>query len=264
VYVHRTYYIAPRAKEYAKVHELLRAALTEANKVGIATFVMRGKQYLTALRAEDRTLVLQTLHWADEVRGPGRELPELPSGRAGRGKELQMALQLIDALGGAWEPARHHDTYQEQVRELVKAKAEGQEVARAEEAPAATNVVDLMQALQASLDAAGTSRGGRTAAARRTPSAGRKTASERSEWSASTPQCRAAQRPKSAIRLPAAASGSGVQKGRAYGVVIARCSSPQSAGTVSSRRARAPRAGNWSSLSMMLRPTGVWPRMLMP
>ncbi|WP_328879169.1 Ku protein [Streptomyces sp. NBC_00299] len=165
-----------RGKEYDKVYELLRAALAEANKVGVATFVMRGKQYLTALRAEDKILVLQTLHWADEVRDPGKELPELPSGRAGRGKELQMALQLIEALSGDWEPARYHDTYQEQVRELVKAKAEGQEVALAEEAPTATNVVDLMQALQSSLDAAGTGRGGRAAAGRQTPSTRRKTA----------------------------------------------------------------------------------------
>ncbi|MFF5538103.1 Ku protein [Streptomyces cinerochromogenes] len=72
----------PRGKEYTKVYELLRAALAQANKVGIATFVMRNKQYLTALRAENKVLVLQTLHWADEVRDPGQELPELPTRRA--------------------------------------------------------------------------------------------------------------------------------------------------------------------------------------
>ncbi|PNG24145.1 non-homologous end joining protein Ku [Streptomyces cahuitamycinicus] len=154
VYFDRTYYLAPRGKEYTKVYELLRAALAQSNRVGIATFVMRGKQYLTALRAEDKVLVLQTLHWADEVRDPLKELPEMPSGRAGKGKELDMALQLVDSLSGAWEPSRYRDTYQEKVRELVKAKAEGQEIAAAEEAPAATNVVDLMQALQGSIDQA--------------------------------------------------------------------------------------------------------------
>ena len=101
VYFDRTYYIAPRGKEYTKVYELLRAALAEAGKAGIATFVMRGKQYLTALRAEDKLLVLQTLHWADEVRDPGQEPPELPSGRAGKGEERDMAIQLIDALDSA-------------------------------------------------------------------------------------------------------------------------------------------------------------------
>jgi DNA end-binding protein Ku len=154
VYFDRTYYLAPRGKEYTKVYELLRAALAQSNRVGVATFVMRGKQYLTALRAEDKVLVLQTLHWADQVRDPREELPELPSGRAGKGKELDMALQLIDSLEGPWDPSRYRDTYQEKVRELVKAKAEGQEVAAAEEAPAATNVVDLMQALQGSIDQA--------------------------------------------------------------------------------------------------------------
>lgn len=87
-----------------------------------------------------------------------------------------MALQLIDALSGDWEPAHYHDTYQEQVREVVKAKAEGQEVALAEEAPAATNVVDLMQALQGSIEAAGAGRGGRATAGRKTQSTRRKTA----------------------------------------------------------------------------------------
>lgn len=137
VYFDRTYYVVPPGKEYTKVYELLRAALAEANKVGIATFVMRGKQYLTALRAEDKVLVIQTLHWADEVCDPGKELPERPSGRAGRGKELDMALQLIDSLSSPWDPDRYHDTYQERVRELVQAKAESQEIVAAEEPPAA-------------------------------------------------------------------------------------------------------------------------------
>ncbi|MFE2050631.1 Ku protein [Streptomyces sp. NPDC059459] len=155
VYFDRTYYVAPRGKEYLKVYELLRTALAETGKTGVATFVMRNRQYLTALRAEDQVLVLQTLHWADEVRDPVEELPELPKDRAGRGKELDMALRLVDALSGPWDPARYHDTYQEKVRELVRAKAEGKEVAVAEEAPRATNVVDLMEALRGSLEQAG-------------------------------------------------------------------------------------------------------------
>ncbi|MFF4759271.1 Ku protein [Streptomyces sp. NPDC001292] len=167
VYFDRTYYVAPGGKEYTKVYELLRVALAEANKAGIATFVMRNRQYLTALRAEDEVLVLQTLHWPDEVRDPREELPELPSGRAGRGKQLDMALQLVAALGADWEPARYHDTYQEKVRELVKAKAEGREIATAQGPPEATEVVDLMKVLEGSLQAA---RSGRAEApARKAP-----------------------------------------------------------------------------------------------
>lgn len=176
VYFHRTYYIAPRGKEYTKVYELLRAALTEGNKAGIATFVMRNKQYLTALRAEDQVLVLQTLHWADEVRDPAKELPELPSGRAGRGKELQMALRLVDALSGDWDPKRYHDTYEEKVRELVEAKAEGQEIAAAEAPPEATNVLDLMKVLEGSLQAVSSARGGEEPAQQQSKAAPRTTA----------------------------------------------------------------------------------------
>ena len=100
VYFARTYYVAPRGKQYLKVYELLRAALERTGRVGIATFVMRGRQYLTALRATERVLVLQTLHWADEVRDPGEELPELPSGRVEGGKELDMAAPARRDLSG--------------------------------------------------------------------------------------------------------------------------------------------------------------------
>ncbi|MFI1294136.1 hypothetical protein ACH4VM_38035 [Streptomyces sp. NPDC020792] len=71
-----------------------------------------------------------------------------------------MALQLVDTLSADWDPARYHDTYQEKVRDLVKAKAEGQEIATAQEPPEATNVVDLMKVLEDSLQAAGSGRGG--------------------------------------------------------------------------------------------------------
>ncbi|MFF7901952.1 hypothetical protein ACFZCV_24585 [Streptomyces sp. NPDC007920] len=71
-----------------------------------------------------------------------------------------MALQLVGTLSADWDPARYQDTYQEKVRELVKAKAEGQEIATAQEPPEATNVVDLMKALEDSLQAAGSSRCG--------------------------------------------------------------------------------------------------------
>ncbi|WP_333775546.1 non-homologous end joining protein Ku [Streptomyces sp. IBSBF 3136] len=208
VYFDRTYYVAPRGKEYAKVYELLRAALAEGNKAGIATFVMRNKQYLTALRAEGDVLVLQTLHWADEVRDPGSELPELPSGRAGSGKELRMALQLVDALSGDWQPERYHDTYQEKVRELVEAKAEGQEIAVAEAPPEATNVVDLMQVLEGSLQAARSGRDGKKAAPRQTESAQRKPARTAGDGRTAKAQDRKAP-PKKAGTAPARSRGRG-------------------------------------------------------
>ncbi|MET7457426.1 Ku protein [Streptomyces sp. NPDC005574] len=207
VYFDRTYYIAPRGKEYTKVYDLLRTALAEAGKAGIATFVMRGKQYLTALRAEDKVLILQTLHWADEVRDPAKELPDLPSGRAGKGKELTMAIQLVDALSAPWEPGRYHDTYQEKVRELVQAKAEGQEITLAEEPPQATNVVDLMQVLQSSIDQAQGAAEKKPPAPRRRKAAARKTARQ----APAKAQEKSARRkaPPKAARASAAGRGQG-------------------------------------------------------
>ncbi|WP_254395525.1 hypothetical protein [Streptomyces sp. AC512_CC834] len=93
----------------------------------------------------------------------------------GRGKEPDTALSPVDALSGEGDPTRYRDTYQEKVRELVRAKAEGEEAAVAEEAPQATNVVDLMEVLRGSLEQAKggerapASRNKATAPSRRTP-----------------------------------------------------------------------------------------------
>ncbi|MFG3013096.1 Ku protein [Streptomyces cinerochromogenes] len=153
VYFDRTYYVGPRGKEYGKVYELMRAALDRSDMAGIATLTMRGKEYLTALRAQPSVLVLHTLHWADEVRDPADVVPELPE-RLTRSdsKELRTAEQLIDALAIDWNPADYRDTYEERVKELVAAKAKGEEVVGEPEPPEATNVIDLMEALSRSVE----------------------------------------------------------------------------------------------------------------
>ncbi|MFE9446568.1 hypothetical protein ACFYO2_48655 [Streptomyces sp. NPDC006602] len=133
--------------------------------------------------AEARTLIAAIQ--AGAVEGAHGEVIELDT-QAPSGKELTLAIQLVDALSAPWDPGRYHDTYKEKVRELVKAKAEGQEIAVAEEAPQATNVIDLMSVLQGSLDQA---RGQKTAAeprqTKKTPA--RKTARK--------PAAKAAKRP---------------------------------------------------------------------
>ncbi|MFV0132051.1 Ku protein [Streptomyces sp. HMX87] len=158
VYFQRTYYLAPKGEEYTKVYELLRAALEKENKTGIATFVMRSKQYLVALRAQEEVLVLHTLHWADEVRDPHGELPLLPDHSEATGKELRTARQLIGALSIDWRPEGYHDTYEERVKELVEAKADGKEIVSEEAPPQATDVIDLMEALQRSVEQSGKGR----------------------------------------------------------------------------------------------------------
>ncbi|WP_175407280.1 Ku protein [Streptomyces sp. TRM64462] len=159
VYFGRTYYVAPRGEEYAKVYEVLRAALERADKAGIATLTMRGKEYLTALRAQSDNLVLHTLHYQDEVRDPRKET-DLPARHKPPRRELEMAEHLVEALAMKWDPAAYRDTYEDRVMELVEAKREGREVVAEEEPPEATNVVDLMDALRQSVDRAAASRRG--------------------------------------------------------------------------------------------------------
>ncbi|PYC75815.1 Ku protein [Streptomyces tateyamensis] len=156
IYFDKTYYLGPRGKEYAKVYGLLHRALADTNRAGLANFVMRGKQYLAAVRVEGDVLVLQTMHYADEVRDPHHELDNLPEPAVEPiEKELAMARQLIEALSEEWDPDQYHDTYTAQVRELVEAKLSGEEVVTAAPAPESTNVVDLMAVLERSLAQAG-------------------------------------------------------------------------------------------------------------
>jgi DNA end-binding protein Ku len=159
IYYQRTYYLGP-GKDAEKTYALLRDAMEQSNKAAIARLVMRGKEYLTAVRAEKNLLVLQTMYFADEVRNAEDEIDEIPARSSGRSKELKVAQQLIESMSDTWRPGDYHDTYTDRVNELIKAKSKDEEFERAEEAPEATNVVDLMDALRRSVDS---SRGRSTA-----------------------------------------------------------------------------------------------------
>ncbi|MFH8484217.1 non-homologous end joining protein Ku [Streptomyces longisporoflavus] len=152
IFFDKTYYLGPRSKEYTKVYALLEKALSEADRAGIATFVMRNHQYLVAVKAEDGLLTLHTLHWSDEIRDPRQEIDNLPGKTKVTDRELKMARQLVDTLRIDWKPEDFHDTYQEQVTALIEAKRAGESVEKAEPAAEPTNVVDLMEALRASVD----------------------------------------------------------------------------------------------------------------
>ncbi|MCB5164992.1 Ku protein [Streptomyces bambusae] len=155
VFFDRTYYLGPKGKEYAKVYALLERSLARTNRAGVATFVMRGREYLVALKSENGILTLHTLHWADEIRDPRQEVPDLPAASARTSaNEMKMAEQLITALGIDWDPEAFHDTYREKVTALVKAKQAGETVEKAELPAEATNVIDLTEALRASIEGA--------------------------------------------------------------------------------------------------------------
>ncbi|GAA1554204.1 Ku protein [Streptomyces globosus] len=155
IFFDKTYYLGPRGSEYGKVYSLLEQALAKAGKAGIATFVMRQHEYLVALKSENGLLTLHTLHWADEIRDPKKEIDTLPGNAKASEKELKMAEQLIGAMSMAWEPEEFHDTFREKVAALIEAKKAGETVEKAEPAPEPTGVVDLMEALRASVERAG-------------------------------------------------------------------------------------------------------------
>jgi DNA end-binding protein Ku len=182
VFFDRTYYLGPRGAEHAKVYALLAQALERSGQAGIATFVMRNHEYLVAVKAEAGVLTLHTLHWADEIRDPRREISDLPDDTKVTEREMTMARRLIDTLSMEWRPEDYHDTYQEKVARLVEAKHTGAPREKAEPPPESTNVVDLMDALRASVERAesgkakrGKRAGGARGGSRRTGGTSRRT-----------------------------------------------------------------------------------------
>jgi DNA end-binding protein Ku len=113
---------------------------------------MRNKQYLAAIRARDDVLVLNTMHFADEVRDSAETVGSLPAARELPKRELDTAVRLISELTVEWDPAKYHDTHREQVLKLIEQKASGEEpeIVAAEEPE--DNVVDLMAALRQSIE----------------------------------------------------------------------------------------------------------------
>jgi DNA end-binding protein Ku len=170
VYYERTYWLAPDGDGAKKAYPLLLAAMTDRQRVGIGTVVMRNKQYLTAIRPFDGVLAMSTMRFADEV--VPRSSVEGLTKRAGKAdpKALRMATDLIDGLSSEWAPARYHDTYTEELRKRIKAKSAGKTLDEPEkESESGAKVVDLMAALEASVKAAK----GRKPTRRRAPSTAR-------------------------------------------------------------------------------------------
>ncbi len=159
LYYDSAYYLGPDPAT-VKPYALLLQAITEAGKVGIARFVMRGKEYLCALRPDDGMLVLSTMRYADEVREHD-EVPELDavSEVDVSPAEVKMAKQLIESLDADFDAGRYSDTYREKVLDLIAAKERGEDIVEAPEAAEPDKVVDLMAALQASVAAAKEARG---------------------------------------------------------------------------------------------------------
>ncbi len=154
----RTYYLEPESRA-AKPYVLLREALEATQRLAVVKVAMRQRESLAVLRVRDRVIVLQTLLWPDEVRAP--EFDILDQDVDLRPQELTMAQSLVESLAADFDPDAFEDEYAKALSELVDAKLEGAPpIPTAEvEAGASTEVVDLLTALQRSVERARASRG---------------------------------------------------------------------------------------------------------
>ena len=152
IYFNKTYYVAPEPSGL-KAYRLLQEALEAEGQVGIAKVALRDKEHLSTVRLKDDVFVLETMYWPDEIRQP--EFEELDKSIQVRDAEVKMARQLVQQLSDDFRPEDFQDEYRTALEALVEKKVEGQEITIApvpEEEP--TKVVDLMEALKASVEQA--------------------------------------------------------------------------------------------------------------
>ncbi len=146
----KSYYLVPE-ETGAKAYARLREAMKEDDRVGIAKVSFRDREHIAALRFKEDAFVLETMFWPDEIREA--DFGGVDVSADVRDQELTMARQLIDSLTSEWAPEQFHDAYRDALIQIVEAKLNGQEIEVVEPEPAA-KVVDLMEALKASVAAA--------------------------------------------------------------------------------------------------------------
>jgi DNA end-binding protein Ku len=157
IYYNKSYYLEPE-QTAIKPYLLLRNALEESDMVGLVKVAIRNREQLATLRVRDGVIVLGTMIWPDEVRAA--DFGFLDEDVELRPQEEAMARSLVDSMAGDFEPSEYTDNYRVALQTVIDAKIEGREIVEAEEPqPSAGNVVDLMSALRASVEAAKKSRG---------------------------------------------------------------------------------------------------------
>jgi DNA end-binding protein Ku len=146
----QTYYVAPDGASATKAYVLLRDAMRRDGRVAIGRFVMRTKEYVVCIRPFEDALALHTMFFADEVRDV-KDVVRLPRHPPASASELALAGKLIDSLAGAWLPRAHEDTFRKSVLSLVKKKDRGEAIETDRDKEKSPRVVDLMEALKATL-----------------------------------------------------------------------------------------------------------------
>ncbi len=191
----------PRAPAPTRPTRCCAGPWPRPGRIAIATLVMRNKEYLVAIRPEDDALALHTMYFSDEVRSPGRDL-ELPETGDVTDRELSMAQLLIESMESDWDPERFHDTHREKVEALIEEKRNGHEIVLQEGPEPAAKVVDLMEALNASIAAAARP-GSETKSTKRASSTKRTTAKRAAPAKKASKATKTAARPKTAARRKA-------------------------------------------------------------
>src|SRR5438105_9982770 len=156
MYFYKPYYLEPQ-KGGDKAYALLRDALKETHKVGIAKVVIKTRQYLAEVKPEDGALVLELMHFADELADP--EKLHVPRRMEAGKREMNMAKSLIGSMTSKWQPEKYKDDYREALMEVIEEKVEagGKEIEeKPRKAPKPTKVIDLVSVLQKSLEQTGT------------------------------------------------------------------------------------------------------------
>jgi DNA end-binding protein Ku len=156
IFLDKSYYLEPE-ETGLKPYALLIRVLQKKGVTGVATVAIRNKEALCALRPVEDTLLLETLHYPDEIRERDVSVPDVLVNE----RELAVAATLVDALEEPFDPSKYHDRYREALLELIKAKTEGREVV-VPEAGEVAPVTDLMAALRASIEVARKQKGAET------------------------------------------------------------------------------------------------------
>ncbi|RST58574.1 Ku protein [Siminovitchia terrae] len=149
IYFNRSYYMSPDGGN--KAYGLLRKALTDSEKVGLAKIMIRSKEQLAVIRVYLDTLLMETIHFPDEVR-KAADVPNVPVEDNVTKKEIDTAIMLIDQLTTTFDPEKYKDEYRTNVLKLIEAKRTGKELVTVKEKEPAAQMTDLMAALQASID----------------------------------------------------------------------------------------------------------------
>lgn len=162
VFYDKPYNLLPQGEAAAKAYRLLVEVMQRTGKVAIASFVMRSRQYLAALRVRDGLLVLSTMHFADEVLDPSQmEGAELVARAEVREREVTMAEQLVESLTTDFDPTAYHDEHRERVLGFLEAEIAGDEPPTVDDDEGGL-VLDLTRALEQSLGDGGSRRAGYT------------------------------------------------------------------------------------------------------